>query len=96
MLSPRGTLWTWTVQNFVPPRPPYKGPVEDFAPYGVGYVELPEGIRIETRLTESEPEKLRIGMEMQLVIETFSTDEWGRQLMCFAFRPIYSETERLP
>jgi uncharacterized OB-fold protein len=62
-LPSRGTLWTWTVQAFPPKAPPYLGPVgDDFVPYGVGYVELDGLIRVEARLTESDPDKLVIGM----------------------------------
>jgi uncharacterized OB-fold protein len=88
-LSRRGTLWTWTVQHFPPP-PPYIGPAdrESFEPYGVGYVELAEGIRVEGRLTESDPAKLSIGMEMELVLLPFVRDEEGNDRMTFAFRPV--------
>ncbi len=90
LLSTRGVLWTFTIQRFPPPAPPYIGNAdrETFVPFGVGYVELPEGIRVETRLTESDPEKLRIGMEMELVIGEFVEDEDGNGLMTFAFQPL--------
>ena len=86
-LSRRGRLWTWTVQNFVPP-PPYAGDPAEFTPYGVGYIELPEGVRVEARLTENDPDRLKIGMEMELVIERFKDDDEGRELMTFAFSPV--------
>jgi uncharacterized OB-fold protein len=87
-LSRRGTLWTWTIQRFPPP-PPYIGPAdrEHFTPYGVGYVELPEGVRVEARLTENDPAKLSIGMEMELVLLPFVQDAEGNDRMTFAFRP---------
>lgn len=86
-LSRRGRLWTWTVQNFVPPLP-YAGDPAEFTPYGVGYIELPEGVRVEARLTENDPDRLKIGMEMELVIERFKDDDEGRELMTFAFSPV--------
>ena len=47
-----GRLWAWTTQEFPPPSPPYTGPTgDDFVPYGVGYVELGDEVRVETRLT---------------------------------------------
>ena len=53
----------------LPKAPPYlPGGVEEFEPYGVGYVELPGEVRVETRLTESDPERLRIGMTMELTL----------------------------
>jgi uncharacterized OB-fold protein len=90
LLGRRGKLWTWTVQHFPPPVPPFAGSAdrERFVPFGVGYVELPEGIRVESRLTENDPERLEIGMDMELVIEKFIEDEKGNDLMTFAFRPV--------
>jgi uncharacterized OB-fold protein len=67
----RGTLWTWTTQGFEPPSPPYVPAGEgEFEPYAVGYVELPGFLRVEGRLTESRPERLRIGMPMEVVVAT--------------------------
>jgi uncharacterized OB-fold protein len=86
LLSRRGRLWAWTTQEFPPPSPPYSGPTGDaFVPYGVGYVELGGEVRVETRLTETEG--LRIGMDMELVLVPFRTDDDGNQVVTFAFRP---------
>ena len=89
LLSQRGTLWTFTVQNFPPPRP-FIGPNdrENFIPFGVGYVELPEGIRVEGRLTVNDAARLDIGMEMELSIEKFVEDDEGRDVMTFAWKPV--------
>lgn len=43
-------VWAYTVQRFPPKSPPYVVPAEGFTPYAVGYVELPEGIKIEAIL----------------------------------------------
>ena len=91
-LSPRGTLWTWTIQRFPPPHP-YAGDAENFAPYGVGYIELPEGVRIEARLSVSDPDRLEIGMEMELALEAFGRDEEGREIVTLAFRPLMGSDE---
>jgi uncharacterized protein len=89
LLSTRGRLWAWTTQEFPPPAPPYEGARgEDFTPFGVGYVELPDELRVEARLTEHDPEKLRVDMEMELVIVPFGTGEDGDELVTFAFRPV--------
>lgn len=87
-LGRNGKLWTWTVQNFVPPVPPYTGPVEGFTPFGVGYVELPDGLIVEGRLTESDASKLRIGMDVELVVETFKVDADGTEILNYAFAPV--------
>jgi len=89
LLSPRGRLWAWTTQEFPPPSPPYagaRGP--DFRPFAVGYVELPGELRVEARLTEHRPERLRIGMEMELAVVPFGTDDAGQEVVTFAFRPV--------
>lgn len=49
-LSTAGVVWAYTVQRFAPKSPPYVVPAEGFTPYAVGYVELPEGIKIEAIL----------------------------------------------
>jgi uncharacterized protein len=78
-LGRTGTLYTWTVQGFRP-KPPYAGP-EPFEPYGVGYVELPGEVRVEARLTVADPDRLRIGMPMELVTVPFG------DRLTYAFAP---------
>jgi uncharacterized protein len=89
LLARRGTLWTWTIQRFPPP-PPFIGDTEHFEPYGVGYIELPEGVRVESRLTTADPGALEIGMEMELVLEKFVDGPDGEARMSFAFAPVRS------
>ena len=87
LLSRRGRLWAWTTQEFPPPSPPYAGATgREFVPYGVGYVELADEVRVETRLAETEG--LRTGIEMELVLVPFRTDEDGNAVVTFAFRPV--------
>lgn len=96
-LATSGTLWTWTVQAFPPKAPPYLGPVGDaFVPYGVGYVELEGEVRVEARLTESDPDKLVIGMPMHLVVEPLCIDEDGNQVVTYAFAPTVSSHIAVP
>jgi uncharacterized OB-fold protein len=57
-------------------------------PYGVGYVELPGEVKVETRLTEADPDRLQQGMEMELVVVPFRTDDKGDEIVTFAFRPV--------
>ena len=88
-LARRGRLWAWTTQSFPPPSPPYLGPTgKDFVPFGVGYVELPGEVKVESRLTESDPAALEAGMEMELVLVPFRTDDDGNEVVTFAFRPV--------
>lgn len=86
-LPRRGKLWTWTIQGFMPKSPYNSGEtVETFTPYGVGYIELPGAVCVESRLVENTPEQLAIGMEMELVMESFRYDESGDEIVTFAFR----------
>jgi uncharacterized protein len=88
LLARRGTLWAWTTQAFPPPWP-YAGPTgADFVPFGVGYVELPGEVKVEARLTSCEPDVLTNGMEMELVVVPFRTDDDGNEVVTFAFRPV--------
>lgn len=91
LLPRRGTLVAWTTQGF-PPGAPYKGPTgKDFVPFGVGLVQLDDGgdpvIRVEGRLTENDPQKLHFGMDVELTMVPFTTDEEGNELITFAFAP---------
>jgi uncharacterized OB-fold protein len=84
VLGGRGTLWTWTIQGFRPKSPPYAGDdtPETFVPYGVGYIELDGEVRVEARLTLNDPDRLRIGMPMQLELVPFG------DTVTYAFAPI--------
>jgi uncharacterized OB-fold protein len=85
-LGNAGTLWTWTIQSFMPKTPYLTDETpETFRTYGVGYVELPCGLKVESRLRENTPDQLRIGMPMQLEIISVREDEKGDALMTFQF-----------
>ncbi len=88
-LGRTGTLWTWTVQGYPPKSPPYAGDAnpKTFEPFGVGYVELPGEVKVETRLTVSDPEQIEIGMAMELEIIPLYVNEDGDEVMTFAFAP---------
>ncbi|BBZ15566.1 Zn-ribbon domain-containing OB-fold protein [Mycobacterium branderi] len=86
-LSTQGTLFTFTTQEFAPPLP-YKGDrsPERFKPYVVGYVELPEGVLVESLIVGSRPEDLRIGQPMTSTTTTLDTTD-GQSFLTFAFTP---------
>jgi len=90
LLPRRGTLWTFTTQEFLPKNPPYAGTetAEEFEPYGVGYVELPGEVKVETRLTTADVDSLQIGMEMELVVLPYRRAADGSDVLTFAFRPV--------
>jgi uncharacterized protein len=80
-LSATGRLWAWTAVTHAPPG--YRGGI----PYGFGVVELPEGVRVVTRLTEPDPGRLHEGQPLHLVIEPLYDDEDGRGVVVYAFAP---------
>ncbi|WP_068274096.1 Zn-ribbon domain-containing OB-fold protein [Aldersonia kunmingensis] len=88
-LPRRGTLIAWTTQGFLPGQP-YRGreTPKTFIPFGVGLVQLGDVIRVEGRLTESDPDKLTFGMDMELTMVPFTTDDDGTEVITFAFQPV--------
>lgn len=83
-----GTLWSWTVQGFQP-KAPYNGgeSEQDFEPYGVGYVEMPGGVKVESRLTVADPERLAIGMPMRLTLLAYRKVAGEERVFTYAFEP---------
>ncbi len=84
-LSRKGKLWTYTVIRHKPPGD-YKGP-DPFVPFGLGLVELPEGIRVLSPI-QADPEKIKVGMELELEVYPLYTDENKNEVMAFRFRPV--------
>jgi uncharacterized OB-fold protein len=92
-LPRRGTLWAWTVQRFMPKTPYHSSETpETFRPFGLGYVELPGALRIETRLTENDPQKLAIGLPMELTFYVHRVDPDGTEIINYAFAPVVGES----
>lgn len=87
-LGHQGRLWSWTVQGFRP-KQPYDGDGSDadFQPYGVGYVELDNGLKVEARLTVADPAQLRIGMPMRLTLDAYRRTPAGEPVHTYAFEP---------
>jgi uncharacterized OB-fold protein len=80
-VGPDARLWLYTAVTTRPPG--YRGPL----PFGFGVVELPGGLRLVTRLTEARLDRLRPGLPMRLVLEPLHTDDDGRPVVSYAFRP---------
>jgi len=89
LLPRRGTLVSWTTQAY-PPVVPYAGDEtgENFVPFGVGLVQLDDIVRVESRLTESDPARLDFDMEVELQVVPFYVDADGTEIMTFAFAPV--------
>ena len=85
-LSPRGTLWSYTIQYYKPPAPARFD--EPFTPYGVGLVDLPEGIRVMGMMSVPDPESLDVGMAVELVLEPLYHADDGSEVITWKFRPV--------
>jgi uncharacterized OB-fold protein len=89
LLPRRGTVVAFTTQGFVPSFP-YIGreTMQDWVPFGVALVQLGDVVRVEGRLTVSDPEQIHPGMEVQLTMVPVTTDDAGDELVIFAFEPV--------
>ncbi len=79
-LSDHATLWGWTTVLTAPPG--YLGTV----PYGFGVVELPEGIRIVTRLAVPD-DTWEYGQAMTLRVVELGPDADGEIVTTWEFAP---------
>jgi len=55
--------------------------------YGVGQVDLPEGVRVQT-LIDGRPADFEIGLRMRLEANVVATDEDGTEYCGFKFVPV--------
>jgi uncharacterized OB-fold protein len=62
-------------------------------PYAIGFIELPEGIKLFSILTDCKPwdEVLKVDMDMEMVIEKIRQDESGNEIVSYQFRPVNKE-----
>ncbi len=81
-LSRRGKLHTFAVS--------YLGPAGIPTPYVIGFVDLPEGIRLFSLITQCEPweQVLRVDMDVEMVLDTIGRDEAGGEIVGYKFRPL--------
>jgi len=66
---------------------PFEGDIDNFEPFGVGYVEIHDEVKVETRLTTANLDELQIGMEMELSFVPLYQDSDGNDVITFAFAP---------
>lgn len=85
-LGRRGKLWTYTIIYNCPPGP-YKGPKDPFVPFAEGLVELPEGVRVLSVL-DCDINKVKIGMELELVCYELFTNEEGKPVIAWKFKAV--------
>jgi uncharacterized OB-fold protein len=86
-LCTEGALYTFTTQEFAPPLP-YKGnrDPKTFRPYIVGFVELEDGLLVESLIIGAAAGDLQIGQRMVSATTTLETAA-GETFLTYAFRP---------
>jgi hypothetical protein len=74
-LSRRGRVWSYTTNHYKPPAP-YVSP-EPFEPYTVLAVQLEQEqmVVLGPLATGADPEQLRVGMEVELVLGPLYSDD---------------------
>jgi len=82
-----GVLWSWTSQNYPPSSPPYKYDGSEFEPFMLGYVELQDQVRVQTKILAT-PEQVSIGMRLELAFMPAFTNDAGQTVMMYAFKPV--------
>jgi uncharacterized OB-fold protein len=78
-LSREGKLYSFSVVHVAP-----KGWQ---APYIIGYVDLPEGVRIFSHVAVSNVSELYHDMKVQLEVGSIRVDEQGQEVSSFRFVP---------
>jgi uncharacterized OB-fold protein len=79
-LSSKGKLYTYTIIGYPPPGLA--------APYAIGYVDLPEGVRVFSIITDWDKKSLKMGTDVELTIGKFKEDKDGNEILTYKFRPI--------
>jgi uncharacterized OB-fold protein len=79
VLNRRGELYSYTVA--------YVQSTHFEPPYAVGYVDLPEGVRIFAPLKMLEGKPFKVGMTMELIIEKL-WQEADKEVIGYRFRPL--------
>ena len=81
-LSRTGTLYSYTIVR-VPPSG-WPGPV----PYVLGEVELPEGPHVLAEVIGIREADLRIGLDMELAVQSVKADESDRPRVVYKWAPM--------
>lgn len=79
-LSRKGTLHTYAISHL--------GIDGIETPYALGFIDLPEKIKLFSVLTDCEPwdEKLKVGMEMEMVMSVIKRN-YDQDIISYKFRP---------
>ncbi len=78
--SNQGRLYSYSVVHVAP---------KQFSPpYAVGYVDFSEGVRVLGQLTTTDPEEIRLDMDVQTLLGKICVDEEGHEIVSYKFKPL--------
>ena len=84
--GPRGKVWSCAIQNYAPPPPVLSA--EPYEPYALGVIDLEDGLRVVGRIDIDDPMNVKVGGEVELVIEKLCDDDDGNDVVTWMFRPV--------
>ena len=84
-LSKTGTLHTYA-QSFM-------GPADLEKPYLMGFIDLPENIKLYSIITAGNSPEMqpRVGMRMEMFVDVVKKDVSGAEVLAYKFRPAKTE-----
>ncbi len=86
LMSPTGTLVSYTVQHYAPPEP-YPAQA-GWEPVGIGTVTFAEGLQVPGQLTGVDLADLKVGLTVETVVATLYVDDDGAERQTWKFRPV--------
>ena len=86
VFSNKGKIYSYTVQRYPPPKP-YFGP-DPWTPRPLAWVDINEGGPRVLSPIDCEPDALKIGMEVELILETGGEDNKGNDVIIYKFKPL--------
>jgi uncharacterized OB-fold protein len=79
VLSRRGRLYSYTIAHM---------PSTHFQPpYAIGFVDMPEGVRVFAPLKMIEDKPFKVGIDMEVVIEKLWQED-DKQVIGYKFKPV--------
>lgn len=84
--GPSGTVWSYSFQNYPPPPPAVYD--EPYEPYALAVVDLDDGLRVVGRMETADPEAVRVGGRVEVVLGAVSHDDDGTERISWMFRPV--------
>jgi len=84
LFSKKGKIATFSVVMQKPAGGFYHGE----APYCYGCIDIEDGIRIKSLIFTDDYDSLKVGMDVELVIEKLWDDKDGNEVSTFKFKPV--------